>query len=175
MKLIVGLGNQGESYGANRHNIGFVVVNKLAKKLSHEELTKSSKLEAETLKIRNILLLAKPLSFMNSSGVAVKKLRDYYKIKTDDLWIVHDDLDIKLGEYKINQGKGPKEHKGLLSVYDKLGSKDFWHVRVGVENRSRDNRISGEEYVLKDFKKEEQKKIDQVIDKIISDLIERLK
>jgi len=81
-----------------------------------------------------------------------------------DLYIVHDDLDIKLGEYKIQKGKGPKVHKGINSIEKALGTDDFWRVRVGVDNRDSNNRTPGEQYVLQDFTSEEKEILDKVLD-----------
>lgn len=111
---------------------------------------------------------------MNDSGRFVKKLCTQYNIQTPNLWVIHDDLDIKLGDYKIQFGKGPKDHKGLNDVYEKLGTKDFWHVRIGVENRDPQDRVSGEEYVLQDFSKEEKAVIDSVIQKLTKDMTNKV-
>ena len=165
-KLLVGLGNPGQKYSNTRHNVGFMVVDKLANiwNLSWKMDKKSQTLK--TLKVTKDsenILLAKPQTFMNESGKTIRKL-------VNNLYVIHDDLDIKLGNYKIQFGKGPKDHKGLISIYDKLGSRDFWHVRVGVDNRALDNRISGEEYVLQDFTQKELEVISQVIDNIVREL-----
>ena len=81
---------------------------------------------------------------------------------------MHDDLDIRLGEYKIQFAKGPKVHNGLNDIYDKLGTNEFWHIRMGVDNREPDNRTPGEEYVLMDFTKEEQNILSKVIEQIVN-------
>ncbi|MBU1071203.1 aminoacyl-tRNA hydrolase, partial [Patescibacteria group bacterium] len=114
MKLIVGLGNIGEKYKNTRHNVGFMVVDELEK--HKEDLGK--------------VMLVKPATFMNESGRAVAKMVRFYKLDLDNLYVVHDDLDLKLGEYKIQKGVGPKVHNGILSVEKELGDKEFWRVRV---------------------------------------------
>src|SRR5438105_10350247 len=116
MKIVVGLGNPKEEYASTRHNVGFMLVNKLTNlNLPNTKLFKSS-------------------VFMNDSGKFVKKI---FKSKNlDDLVIIHDDLDIPLGSYKIQKGKGPKLHNGLLSIEKELGKDDFWRIRIGVDNRS---------------------------------------
>jgi PTH1 family peptidyl-tRNA hydrolase len=91
---------------------------------------------------------------------------------TTNLYVVHDDLDIKLGEYKIQKGKGPKDHNGLLSIENALGTKDFWRVRIGIENRrkipnSKFQIQKGEDYVLQNFFKDELLIINQVIDDVV--------
>lgn len=148
MKLLVGLGNPGGKYENTRHNAGYFVVDTLKKmiKNTHREV-----------------ILTKTLSFMNESGEAVKKLMDRYRVNVDDIYIVHDDLDIRLGEYKIQKGRGPKVHYGVQSIENSLGTKDFWRVRVGVDRRDLKNRIPGEEYVLQKFDPDEIKILDNVV------------
>lgn len=178
MKLIVGLGNPGEKYQHNRHNVGFVVVDELAARLKvkGESETLSFKMNrkfnAEIVQTERYIL-AKPTTFMNESGKAVAKLCHFYKVKYDDLYIVHDDLDIQLGKYKIQHGKGPQVHNGLLSVESSLGTDQFWNVRVGVENREvRGNSgIPGMVYSLQDFENSEQGIVNRVVDQVVTDLM----
>ena len=179
MKVIVGLGNPEEKHQNNRHNVGFIVVDRLASKKSYDRWSEVKKFKCLQLNLRKNYLLVKPTTYMNSSGECVKKLVDHYKVNMPDLWVIHDDLDIVLGEYKIQKGKGPKDHKGLISIYEKLGKKDFWHVRIGVENNKTrimegGTRIFGDDYVLQNFNEDEQEIIDNVIDKIVIDLVSRL-
>jgi PTH1 family peptidyl-tRNA hydrolase len=117
-----------------------------------------SKLQATSLKFQEILL-AKPLTFMNKSGDAVKAIIDRqvsnFKFQVSkDLIVVHDDLDIPFGKFKI-QTQGPKLHNGLTSIQNKLQTMDFLRVRIGVDNRPPENRMPGEEYVLQNFTEEE--------------------
>lgn len=149
MKLIIGLGNPGVKYKNNRHNVGETIIDALIGKVKNTKLFKSDR-------------------FMNDSGTFVKKVIGNSKL--NDLYIVHDDLDIRLGEYKIQFAKGPKDHNGLNDIYDKLGTNEFWHVRVGVDNREADNRIPGEEYVLQDFTEEEQNILRKVIEQLVNQL-----
>lgn len=111
---------------------------------------------------------------MNESGEFVKKLLEQYKLDTPNLWVIHDDLDIPLGSYKIQFGKGPKIHKGTLSIEEELGTKDFWRVRIGVDDRAEDNRESGEEYVLKDFTHDEMLTLQNTFPKILKELLTKL-
>ncbi|MBU0572736.1 aminoacyl-tRNA hydrolase [Patescibacteria group bacterium] len=171
MKLIVGLGNPGDKHRNNRHNSGYLVVDEMANQLFEEEWSSVKKFQSLIIKHEGLFMLAKPQTFMNQSGEAVKKLIDQYKIKSSDLWVIHDDLDIALGDYKIQKGKGPKLHKGIKSIEDKIGKTDFWRVRIGVDNRSAENKISGEAYVLQDFTEEEVKIITPVIVKINREVI----
>jgi len=164
MKLIVGLGNPGNKHKNNRHNSGFMVIDELARLLLDEEWSSVKKFQSSIIKHEGLFMLIKPQTFMNQSGKAVKKLIDQYKIESSDLWVIHDDLDIALGDYKIQKGKGPKLHKGIRSIEEKLGKTDFWRVRIGVENRSEENKISGETYVLQDFT---EKEIEVIISNIV--------
>lgn len=154
MKLIIGLGNPGEKYKFNRHNVGFMVI---------DALEKSSKFKA-----------VKSNKFMNDSGSFVLAQYTKYHIPYTNLYIIHDDLDIPLGSYKIQFGKGPKDHNGLNDIYDKLGTKDFWHVRVGIDPTSREA-LRGEEIVLSDFTDDEKKILDGVILRLCNELVTRLK
>ena len=171
MKLIVGLGNPEDKHRNNRHNSGFMVIDELANMLLNEEWSSVKKFQSLIIKHERLFILAKPQTFMNQSGKTVKKLVDQYKIKSSDLWVIHDDLDIALGDYKIQKGKGPKLHKGIESIEEKLGKTDFSRVRIGVENRSAENKISGETYVLQDFTKEEIEAIIPTIAKISREII----
>ena len=171
MKIIVGLGNPGEKYQHNRHNVGFIVVEELNKFMVNETWGMVKKFNAEIIQSKDFILV-KPQTFMNESGVAVEAICRFYKIKHSELYIIHDDLDIKLGEYKIQFGRGPKVHNGLSSVNEKLGSDQYWHVRVGVENREiRGNKgVPGVVYSLDDFRTEEKKLVDGVIKSIVEEM-----
>jgi len=149
MKLIIGLGNPGERYKNTRHNAGFLVADELQK-----------------MKLPVGVIVRKSDVFMNNSGVFVKALYTKYHIQNTDLYIVHDDLDIPLGSYKIQLGIGPKVHNGVNSVETELGTKDFWRVRIGVDNRQADDRTQGEDYVLQNFTDEEKITINEVVVKI---------
>lgn len=179
MKLIVGLGNPGEKYKNNRHNVGFMVVDRFAMQLfSYEAMPLkwelSEKFDSLLITLDSRLVLVKPQTFMNSSGEAVKKLVDFYKVLPDDLYVIHDDLDIPVGQYKIQKGKGPKLHYGIQSINQALGIRHYLRVRIGVDSRTSENRMPGEKYVLQDFTKEEQMIIADVIKRIIADLKGRL-
>src|SRR3989344_5320904 len=143
MKLLIGLGNPGIKYRNNRHNVGHMVTDALT----------SDKVRPSKLNLYKGLTLKKSDRFMNDSGSFVLSQVKKSGVEASDLYIIHDDLDIKLGEFKIQFGKGPKVHNGLNDIYDKLGTKEFWHIRVGVENRVQGigDRVQGEQYVLENF------------------------
>jgi peptidyl-tRNA hydrolase, PTH1 family len=153
MKLIIGLGNPREEYVDTRHNAGFLVADQLQK----------TKLPAGVVVRRSDV-------FMNESGSFVKSLVDKYHLDLSGLYIIHDDLDIPLGAYKIQFEVGPKVHNGVNSVETELGTKEFWRVRVGVDNRKPDDRIRGEDYVLQNFTDEERETLNGVIEKICKEI-----
>ena len=130
MKLIVGLGNPGKKYEKCRHNAGFIVLDKFSKekKLKWE---KSSKFESMIAEYED-LILVKPQTFMNKSGVAVSKIVNFYKISPSDLIVIHDDVDLPLGSVKKQRGKNAAGHHGVEDIIEKIGTKDFWRIRVGV-------------------------------------------
>ncbi len=145
MKLIIGLGNPGEKYRNNRHNVGHLVA--------------------------DVLLAKKTNTFMNDSGSFVKKMLISRGLTPNDLFIIHDDLDIRLGEFKIQKDKGPKLHYGIQSIEKELGTTDFWRVRVGVDNRPPSRKaMEGKDYVLQDFSQEEQEVLQNVISQICKKL-----
>ncbi len=157
MKLIIGLGNPGEKYQNNRHNAGQMFIDYISN--SHPEFISGSDLKP-----------LKTTSFMNQSGAEVKKFVTYYKLPATDLVIVHDDLDLQFGKFKIQKSGGPKLHNGIISVEKTLRTKDFWRVRIGVDNRNPDNRIDGETYVLQDFTTQEKENLLLVFKKVVDKL-----
>lgn len=173
MHVIVGLGNPEEKYFGTRHNMGFVLVEKLAE-LLQIEFKNSKNLSCAVAKTSNILL-AKPQTFMNSSGLGVVKLLKYYALKPNILYVSHDDLDLPLGEYKIQLARGPKVHGGINSIENSLATKDFWRVRIGVDNRDPSNRIAGEAYVLQKFSLAEEEIINKVIASAAAEILSLLK
>ncbi len=171
--LLVGLGNPGDKYRNNRHNAGFMFIDYLVKRSDSEELKNEKKFEAEigeiSLKGRKSLV-AKPQSFMNRSGDVVRQIADFYKINVENIIIIHDDLDIPIGKYKVQSGTSPQLHNGITSIDKSLGTREYTRVRIGIENRGTENRPSGEDYVLSDFTLEERQVIEdlfpQIFDKI---------
>lgn len=151
MKLLVGLGNPGKKYENNRHNVGCLVTGLLA------GMSFGSNLEFKCL--RNDRQAS---FFMNESGRLLKHLIDEYKVHLDHLLLVHDDLDLRIGDYKLQFAKGPRQHNGVLSVEEAVGS-EFWRLRVGIDNRLADNRLAGEEYVLQDFTETEKTEIESLV------------
>lgn len=175
MRVIVGLGNPEDKHSKTRHNVGFMVVDRLQKlkavggNLEFKEEKKFNSLVAR----RNDLILVKPQTYMNASGEAVSRILNFYKASLGDLWVIHDDLDIRLGDFKIQKGTGPKVHNGVNSVEEKLGSKDFWRVRIGVDNREPEERArsEGSEYVLGKFRSQEEEILQRVIERVVEELV----
>lgn len=157
--IVVGLGNPGNTYAYTRHNMGFMVVETMARELSlvwHEQ-KRFQALVAEY----DTICMVKPKTFMNRSGMSVGEIVRFYKLLPENVIVIHDDLDIPFGLVKANFGKGPKIHNGLQSVEQYLKTSGFWRVRVGVDNRTIENRgtLSGEEYVLKPLLAEEREQM----------------
>ena len=170
MKAFIGLGNVGDKYLATRHNVGFMLLDKLVQELG---LTFEEKSELKCFLAKNSNIFVKPTTMMNASGESVQRVVNFYKVSLDDLYIVHDDLDMKLGEYKIDFAKGPKLHNGVNSIEEQLGA-DFFRVRIGVDNREPENRTPGEAYVLEKFSESELLPLQKVLDKCVSDLKAKL-
>ncbi len=175
MKIIVGLGNPGEDYVNTRHNAGFVVLDNLAGDKSWNKSKGAQLSYLWTIAGKEKIELVKPNTFMNKSGDAVRYvIKKHPELAANDVVVVHDDLDIVLGEYKINFGKGPRGHKGVISVEESLGTMDFWRVRIGVESRDPVSRIPGEKYVLMKLQKSEQEVMRSVAREAAKDIVARL-
>lgn len=137
MKLIIGLGNPGKEYENTRHNVGFEVVDTIAYK-EDAKFSFEKKFNAEVAKTRlndKPVILAKPWTFVNKSGEAVRKLKLFYKTKPENIIVVHDDLDIEFGNFKLSFGKDSGGHRGVQSVIDALKTNKFWRLRIGTANR----------------------------------------
>ncbi|MEK9135045.1 MAG: aminoacyl-tRNA hydrolase [Patescibacteria group bacterium] len=158
MILIVGLGNPGSEYKNTRHNIGARIVSEL-----------------KSLNLKGVIL-AEPTTFMNESGKAVKSLlrslasKREAKLLSNNLIVIHDDLDIPLGEFKIQKNRGSAGHKGVQSIIDALGAKDFNRIRIGIcpENGKP---ADIEKFVLQNFTKTEEKTLKQTIPTIINSVV----
>ncbi len=163
MKLIIGLGNPGDEYTHTRHNLGFMVLGELAQKWSvhfHEQ----TKLKAQvlvTLFEGETVVLAKPQTFMNLSGNSVQKIKQFYKLSNDDIWIVSDDLDLDFGTIRVRQGGSSGGHNGLKSLIEQL-DEDFVRIRVGIKNSSLE-KIPTEKFVLQRFSTDEEQKLPDII------------
>ena len=161
MRLIIGLGNPGLKYQYTRHNIGFLVINKLASDYDISVSLKGFDACFGRGKIVDIpVLLAKPQTYMNVSGVSVKKLIDYFRIDLEDLIIVHDDIDLPFETIRLKAGGGHAGHKGLISVIDHLGDTEFIRVRIGIGKPPERSMV--EKYVLEPFTEDEMKLLPRI-------------
>jgi PTH1 family peptidyl-tRNA hydrolase len=156
MKLIVGLGNPGFEYKDTRHNVGFMVVDKLAKELGKTvpSWDKDDKRNVLTAHVGEVLLV-KPLTFMNKSGFAVRALVDFYKLTPADVWIIHDDIDLSLGKIKIREKGGSAGHNGVQSIIDQLKTSDFVRFRLGIGRGATTQDRSVISFVLSRFRQSE--------------------
>ena len=163
MKIIVGLGNPGEKYLKTRHNFGFMVIDRLAQQFEMECNQKKfqSFFCKKTVEQEEIILL-KPQTFMNLSGVAVKETIDMYKCALQNLMVVCDDLDLPLGKIRIRRNGGCGGHRGLESIAASLGSTGFARLRVGV---GRPTVGDPSDYVLSAFSREEEAVAVETIEK----------
>ena len=150
MYLILGLGNPGRRYQHTRHNIGFMVLEKIAAQWEVDLKQKSFDALWNRGKIAGInVLLAMPQTYMNLSGNAAIKLLAYFKMDISNLIVIHDDLDLPFGKLRLKTGGGDAGHKGLKSIATCLGSADFMRVRMGIGKPS--DRVPVEDYVLQRF------------------------
>jgi len=173
MKLIVGLGNPGRGYAHNRHNIGFLCLNHLARANGIRFDRKQSKARVGMGEVGGEeVVLARPQTYMNHSGESVGLLMKRFKVGLDDLLIVHDDLDLPLGKIRVSHGSSSGGHKGADSIISSLGSRDFVRIRVGIGRPppppdstpiTEDDIVA---YVLSDFTPEEKRTMSQVIPRV---------
>ncbi len=188
MQFLFGLGNPGEKYQHTRHNVGFVLIDEVVRQhLAKNTMGNSGefrlqpKLHAEILKHED-LVFVKPQTFMNDSGLAARAVVEYFDKTTQftpqsqlkNIWVIHDDLDIEVGKYKIQFGTGPKVHNGLGSIDDHFHTENYWHVRVGVDGRQGDRSLPPHEYVLGRFSPQEKTLLDQVMKELSVEVLRRL-
>lgn len=185
MKLVVGLGNPGKEYENTRHNSGFLFIDELARRWKLDGFVYEKKFLSEITEAefpifksqfpkksqisKSKLILAKPQTFMNKSGVAATALAKFYKIKPKDIWVIHDDIDILWGEFKTSFGRSSAGHKGVESIIRVLKTKDFWRVRIGIQPTLKKH-TPAEKIILKKFTPTEQKVLSNTIKKAISQL-----
>jgi PTH1 family peptidyl-tRNA hydrolase len=190
MKIIIGLGNPGAEYVNTRHNAGIMLVDRIydSRFRIHEYGFRKHK-NIFIYESKDLVLVKTAGVFMNESGKMIYELKQNGFFNTPpespsnlggelkggygNLYLAHDDLDIKLGEYKIQFGVGPKVHYGVQSVEQALGTKEFWRIRIGIDNRFtiQDSRfMSGEDYVLQRFMTDERTVLEGVLEKIIHEI-----
>jgi len=171
--LIVGLGNPGSSYSAHRHNVGAMVVDELAARTSSS--LRSHKARAAAAEVRlassSRAIIARPMTYMNESGGPVAGLLSFYKVPTQNLIVIHDDLDISFAEVRLKLGGGEGGHNGLRSITKSVGTRDYLRVRVGVGRPP--GRMDAADYVLHDFSSTERSEVPLLISDA-ADAVERL-
>ncbi len=173
MKLIIGLGNPGEQYGKTRHNTGWRALNFLAGKTDWQGQNKFKALVATAKIAGTKVILAKPETFMNNSGLAASQLKNFYKIKKEDILIIYDDLDLPLGTLRLRAGGSAGGHQGLASVLGGLTSESVARLKIGVaEGRPGIQKIPSEEYVLKNFSRKGEKTLAKVL-RQVPEIVER--
>jgi PTH1 family peptidyl-tRNA hydrolase len=173
MKLIVGLGNPGFGYAGNRHNIGFMCIRHLARRHGIRFDKKQGQARTGTGEINGEkAVLARPQTFMNTSGESVSRLVKKLKISPADLIVIHDDLDLPTGKVRIRQGGRSAGHKGIDSIIAHLGNRDFYRVRVGIgrpditEGSPMDREAAVINYVLSNFTPEEKRVINRALPEV---------
>lgn len=181
MILIIGLGNPDKKYEKTRHNVGFMILDAFAKEVKADDFKMDSRRNAETAggmltfpgeKKHVRFVLAKPQTYMNESGRAVKTLADFYKVRTEDqLWVIHDDLDIELGTVRVRLNGSSAGQKGVQSIIDNLSTDSFTRFRVGIKPKE-GQKIPAEEFVLKPFSKDELPTVESEIKQVVELLVE---
>jgi PTH1 family peptidyl-tRNA hydrolase len=162
--LIIGLGNPGREYKDTRHNIGFMVIDRIALRLNAQGIKLQAKaIVTDALYQERKLILAKPQTYMNLSGQSVQGLLHFYKIPIENLIVAHDDLDIPFGTLRIRPSGGPGGQRGMASTIEQLGTQDFSRLRLGIGRPP--GRMDPKDYVLQAFSKEDQKLLPEVLDR----------
>jgi len=174
LKLIVGLGNIGEEYNNTRHNVGFMVVDEICQK--YKLNTKAEKkLKADmcvTMLNGETIILAKPTTFVNLSGDCVSKIANFYKIQSQDIWVISDDLALDFGTIRVRVGGSSGGHNGLKDIISKVGE-DFARFRIGIKNEMLD-KAPTEKFVLQKFNREELENLEEVIKKSSETVLDAL-
>ena len=165
MKLIVGLGNIGKEYENTRHNMGFMLVDRY---LEYRNITdkfkeKFNAMYVETTINNEKVIFIKPMTYMNNSGIAVRAFVDFYKLNSEDVLVISDDLDLDLGKFRLRRNGSSGGHNGLKSIISHLGTDDFKRLRIGISN-DKDDVIN---YVLSKFSKQELNEIDTIFDTLV--------
>ncbi|MDE9364291.1 aminoacyl-tRNA hydrolase [Luteipulveratus sp. YIM 133132] len=164
--LVVGLGNPGTTYAGNRHNVGAMVVDEMARAAGANLRTHKSRARAAELRLGTLpggapgpkAVVAVPLTYMNESGGPVAGLMQFFKVPAERLIVVHDELDIDFARLRLKRGGGEGGHNGLRSISRSVGTKDYLRVRVGIGRPP--GRMDPAAYVLKDFSPAERKELD---------------
>lgn len=175
MKLLVGLGNPGEKYENTRHNLGFMALEQFLKDFESTKNTNwddNKKLKSDIAMFEwergsgglEKVILAKPKTYMNNSGMAVQLIADYYKILPEDIWILHDEVDLQLGQLRIRNGGGSAGHRGIESLLSIFPQGNFWRFRMGIGRPEESPDVKGiDTFVLGQFNHQEHAKIRELL------------
>ena len=167
VKLIVGLGNPGPRYANNRHNVGFQCLDRLAQAHGLTFQRRENKALLARGQIAGVeVILAKPQTYVNLSGQAVERLARSYRVPLEDILVIYDDMDLPLGRIRLRPGGGAGGHKGVRSIIEHLGSRDFPRLRVGIGRPP--GRMDPVDYVLGDFTPEERLVIEKAYERAIA-------
>ena len=167
IRMIAGLGNPGDEYAQTRHNAGFKAIDELARQANVTYWKNQAGAEVASIMVNDAeaeggkreVILVKPQSYMNTSGGPISKLCAQYKVSVEELLVIHDELDIPAGDVRIKVGGGHAGHNGLRSIIDKMGSRDFSRVRVGIGNPP--GRMPVADFVLKQLRSREAEDFDE--------------
>lgn len=184
MKIIVGLGNPGQQYENTRHNVGFAMIDKLQDYFNFPQFGFNKKFNAEISEgiykpqtKNQKLLLMKPQTFMNLSGVCVRAILDFYKLTPEDIIVVQDDIDLEIGTLRVATDSRSAGHNGVQNIIDLLGTQKFTRLRIGIGATTTDStacRLGVHDFVLARFSPEENKKLDELQDAVKKTLGELL-
>jgi peptidyl-tRNA hydrolase, PTH1 family len=164
MKLVVGLGNPGNTYSGNRHNIGFMAIDHIADDYAlSKPSSKFGGMASEGSILTQKIIAFKPMGYMNTSGGPVGEIARFYKIPPEHIIVIHDELDLPLGRLRVKLGGGNGGHNGLKSIDAHIG-KDYWRVRLGIGHPGHKDMVSS--YVLSDFKKDEQDACELMVNEV---------
>ena len=165
MKLVVGLGNKGREYENTRHNMGFMLVDRYLqyKNITDKFKEKFNAMYIETTINNEKVIFIKPMTYMNNSGIAVRAFVDFYKLNSEDILVISDDLDLDLGKFRLRRNGSSGGHNGLKSIISHLGTDNFKRLRIGISN-DKDDVIN---YVLSKFSKKELNEIDIMFDTLV--------
>ena len=169
-KLVIGLGNPGEEYKNNRHNIGFIILDKIAESLSVDfDNHKKKSLYARGKKGDIQYILLKPQTFMNLSGESAIYISKFFNVSVEDIFVIYDDMDLPFGPFKIKKGGSSGGHNGIKSLIAQLQSEDFLRIRIGIGRPSFGKKVN--DYVLSSFSKSEREIIDNDISNKVIEVV----
>ncbi|MFA5747503.1 MAG: aminoacyl-tRNA hydrolase [Candidatus Absconditabacterales bacterium] len=177
MKLIAGLGNPGKEYEKTKHNIGFTILDNFLEYQKLGKLVYNNKWKSEILESNYLgtkIIFVKPMEFINCSGVPISQISNFYKIDPKDILVIHDDIDLPVGKIQLKLGGSSAGHNGLKDIIQKIGSAEFWRIRIGVDRPVHQKDVV--DYVLSKFKKEEIEVIEnkfEEIEKYVQEFLEK--